>query len=233
MKTFLARLSIRLSNSCHHLNIIRKYCTNNPLWHAKVTDTIILHTPLYTSTYSYDYTYEDIFCASLSPDPEISYKKTLQNLHNHTHAWYTHQFTLVHTICFLQPTVSIRSIPKTWIIFPWSNQKQVDSNKNSKFIWPYKLCKCYLPSKGIHYLYSPLVLLKVPLNLLFYSNTFLHWPALLFVASCNCASCILFFDTLFTSITTLAKTEECYVILLRITKTILFWENIEWDTIFE
>ena len=65
-----ASLTIRVSNSGHHVKYARTFCRNK-LDKKKLLHVSTLHTTSYTSTYSYNSTYGDIFCASLSSVPDI------------------------------------------------------------------------------------------------------------------------------------------------------------------
>ena len=64
----------------------------------------------------------------------------------------------------------VRSLPL------WLNHNQVDSNINSKLLFPHKRWTCYLSTKVIYYLYSLLVILKILLKVFFWNQTFQRLP---------------------------------------------------------
>ena len=82
--------------------------------------TRTIHTPLYTSTYSYNSTYEDTFLTNLSPVPEnIVIDKTVTFATTKpTHAHFTRHHTLLNTTTFTHQNNSIqKQIPSNGIIF--------------------------------------------------------------------------------------------------------------------
>ena len=59
---------------------------------------------------------------------------------------------------------------------PWLNQKQADSNINSKFLWPRTRLTCYLSINLVYHFYSLLMILNILLNIFFYDKSYQRFP---------------------------------------------------------